>query len=121
VEATKFWLYVVSGLMASLAGVLYVARFNTAKADAAMGAELDVITAALLGGTPITGGEGSLVGTMLALLLLSTLRRGLDMAQVGVEQQAILIGAILIAAVAFGQRSLSLPMSKRKVAKTSSD
>jgi ribose/xylose/arabinose/galactoside ABC-type transport system permease subunit len=58
---------------------------------------------------------------MLALLLLSTLRRGLDMAQVGVEQQAILIGAILIAAVAFGQRSLSLPMSKRKVAKTSSD
>jgi hypothetical protein len=43
------------------------------------------------------------------------------MAQVGVEQQAILIGAILIAAVAFGQRSLSLPMSKRKVAKTSSD
>lgn len=121
VETTKFWLYVVSGLMASLAGVLYVARFNTAKADAAMGAELDVITAALLGGTPITGGEGSLVGTMLALLLLSTLRRGLDMAQVGVEQQAILIGAILIAAVAFSQRTLSLPMGRRKVAKTSSD
>jgi len=121
VEATKFWLYVVSGLMASLAGVLYVARFNTAKADAAMGAELDVITAALLGGTPITGGEGSLVGTMLALLLLSTLRRGLDMAQVGVEQQAILIGAILIAAVAFGQRTLSLPMGRRKIAKTLGD
>ncbi|MCX7969192.1 MAG: ABC transporter permease [Armatimonadetes bacterium] len=104
VEATKFWLYVASGLMAAVAGVLYVARFNTAKADAAMGAELDVITAALLGGTPITGGEGTLVGTMLALLLLSTLRRGLDMAQVGVEQQAILIGAILISAVAVSQR-----------------
>ncbi len=104
VERTKFWLYVASGLMASLAGVLYVARFNTAKADAAMGAELDVITAALLGGTPITGGEGTLIGTMFALLLLSTLRRGLDMAQVGVEQQAILIGAILIASVALGQK-----------------
>jgi len=104
VEATKFWLYVASGLMAAAAGVLYVARFNTAKADAAMGAELDVITAALLGGTPITGGEGTLVGTLLALLLLSTLRRGLDMAQVGVEQQAILIGAILIAAVAVSQK-----------------
>ncbi len=104
VERTKFWLYVSSGLMAALAGVLYVARFNTAKADAAIGAELDVITAALLGGTPITGGEGTLVGTMLALLLLSTLRRGLDMAQVGVEQQAILIGAILITSVALGQK-----------------
>lgn len=100
VEATKFWLYVASGLLSALAGVLYVARFNTAKADAAMGAELDVITAALLGGTPITGGEGSLTGTLLALLLLSTLRRGLDMAQVGTEQQAILVGAILILAVA---------------------
>lgn len=104
VERTKFWLYVASGFMAALAGVLYVARFNTAKADAAIGAELDVITAALLGGTPITGGEGTLIGTMLALLLLSTLRRGLDMAQVGVEQQAILIGAILIASVALGQK-----------------
>jgi len=86
-----------------------------------VGAELDVITAALLGGTPITGGEGSLVGTILALLLLSTLRRGLDMAQVGVEQQAILIGAILIAAVAFGQRTLPLPMDRRKTTKASSD
>ncbi len=104
VEATKFWLYVTSGTMAALAGVLYVARFNTAKADAAMGAELDVITAALLGGTPITGGEGTLMGTLLALLLLSTLRRGLDMAQVGVEQQAILVGTLLIAAVALGRR-----------------
>ncbi len=103
VEATKFGLYVLSGLMAAVAGVLYVARFNTAKADAAMGAELDVITATLLGGTPITGGEGSLGGTLLALLLLSTLRRGLDMAQVGVEQQAILIGLILIFAVALGR------------------
>ncbi len=104
VEATKFWLYVASGLMAAIAGTLYVARFNTAKADAAMGSELDVITAALLGGTPITGGEGNLAGTVLALLLLSTLRRGLDMAQVGVEQQTILIGAILIASVAVSQR-----------------
>lgn len=123
VEATKFWLYVASGLMASLAGVLYVARFNTSKADAAMGAELDVITAVLLGGTPITGGEGSLVGTILALLLLSTLRRGLDMAQIGVEQQAVLISAILIIAVAIGQRPLSLPLIRRKTvgAKTSED
>ena len=114
VERTKFWLYVASGLMAAIAGVLYVARFNTAKADAAMGAELDVITAALLGGTPITGGEGTLVGTMLALLLLSTLRRGLDMAQVGVEQQAILIGAILIAAVAVSQRQELTIIAKRR-------
>lgn len=115
VETTKFLLYVASGLMAAIAGVLYVARFNTAKADAAIGAELDAITAALLGGTPITGGEGNLIGTMLALLLLSTLRRGLDMAQVGVEQQAILIGTILIAAVAISQRqSLNFALKFRR-------
>ncbi|MCS7192091.1 MAG: ABC transporter permease [Armatimonadetes bacterium] len=112
VEATKFGLYVVSGLMAAIAGVLYVARFNTAKADAALGAELDVITATLLGGTAITGGEGNLIGTMFALLLLSTLRRGFDMTQVGVEQQAILIGAILIAAVAISQKRSFFRLSK---------
>ncbi|GBC97618.1 Autoinducer 2 import system permease protein LsrD [bacterium HR17] len=104
VEATKLGLYVASGLFAALAGVLYVARFNTAKADAYLGAELDVITAVLLGGTPLTGGEGSLTGTLLALLLLCTLRRGLDMAQIGTEQQAILTGALLILAVALGQK-----------------
>jgi ribose/xylose/arabinose/galactoside ABC-type transport system permease subunit len=105
VSYTKFMLFVVSGLMSSLAGILYVARFNTAKADAALGSELDVITASLLGGTPITGGEGSLMGTVLGLLLLSTLRRGLDLAQVGVEQQAIVVGIILICAVALGKRT----------------
>lgn len=108
VSSSKFSLYVVSGLMSSLAGILYVARFNTAKADAALGAELDVITAALLGGTPITGGEGSLIGTILGLLLLCTLRRGLDLAQVGVEQQAVVVGAILIGAVALGKKELRL-------------
>lgn len=104
VRATKMGMYILSGLMAGVAGILYVARFNTAKADAAIGAELEVITAVLLGGTPIRGGEGSLTGTLLALLLLSTLRRGLDLARVGVEQQAIVIGALLIVAVALGRR-----------------
>ncbi|MCS7224628.1 MAG: ABC transporter permease [Armatimonadetes bacterium] len=118
VNGIRFSLFVLSGLCSGLASVVYVARFNTAKADAAMAAEMDVITAALLGGTPLTGGTGTLLGTIVGLLLLSSLRRGLDLMVVGTEQQAVIIGAILIVAVAAGQVSVSfrrlLPLKRGK-------
>ncbi len=103
VSAIRFGLFVFSGFCSALASIVYVARFNTAKADAGLGWELDVIAATLLGGTPLTGGSGSLAGTLMGLILLSSLRRGLDLMAIGTEQQAVIVGAILIGAVAASQ------------------
>ena len=70
VDRIKLRLYTFSGLMAGLAAIIYVSRFDTAKADAGTGFELDVITAVVVGGTSIYGGRGNIVGTVLGLLLI---------------------------------------------------
>ena len=70
----KLALYTASGLAAGLAALLFVARRNTAKADIGQGMELDVITAVVLGGTSIFGGRGSLLGTVLGVLLIHEAR-----------------------------------------------
>ena len=62
------------GLLAGVASLIYVARFDTAKADVGKGFELDVITAVVLGGTSIYGGRGNIVGTTLGLLLIHETR-----------------------------------------------
>jgi len=99
VGTAKLLLYAFSGLMSGLAAVIYVSRVSTAKADAGLGYELDVISAVVLGGTSVAGGEGSVVGTVLGLLIISSLRNGLTLAGNPAEIQAVVIGGLLIAAV----------------------
>jgi len=95
----KLLIYSLSGLLAALAGLIYVSRVSTAKPDAGLGTELDVITAVVLGGTSIAGGEGSILGSVLGLLIISVLRRGLTLARFPTEGQAVIIGGLLILAV----------------------
>lgn len=99
VARLKAGVYAFSGLLAGLAALVYVSRVSTAKPDAGLGLELDVITAVVLGGTSIAGGEGSILGSVLGLSLLSVLRRGLTLANFPMEGQAVLLGALLIGAV----------------------
>jgi ribose/xylose/arabinose/galactoside ABC-type transport system permease subunit len=99
VARLKAGVYALSGLLASLAALVYVSRVSTAKPDAGLGLELDVITAVVLGGTHIAGGEGSILGSVLGLSLLSVLRRGLTLANFPMEGQAVLLGMLLIGAV----------------------
>jgi rhamnose transport system permease protein len=99
VAGLKFFAYTLSGLLAGLAALVYVSRVSTAKPDAGLGLELDVITAVVLGGTSIAGGEGSIVGSVLGLSILSVLRFGLTLARFPTEGQTVLLGALLIAAV----------------------
>lgn len=99
-------LYVGTGLLVAIAGLIYTARVSTAKADAGMGLELEVITAVVLGGTAITGGRGTVLGTFIGVLILGLLRSGLSLAGVATVYQTILSGAILIVVSIINQRVL---------------
>jgi rhamnose transport system permease protein len=92
--------YVLSGLCAGLAALVYVARLGQAKADAGTGFELLAITAVVLGGTSIFGGRASVVGTVLGLLALGVLQNGLRLSDQPAELAGILTGMLLLLALA---------------------
>jgi rhamnose transport system permease protein len=95
-------IFVISGLMAGVAGIAYVGYFGSARADAAQGSLLDVVTAVVLGGVSIFGGAGSMLGVFLALILVAELRNGMQLANLGGDTQNIVIGVLLLAAIVAG-------------------
>lgn len=92
----RFWLFVVSGLMSAIAGIIFTARLSNARADNALGFELDVITITLLGGINVFGGRGNLFGVFWALALVGVIRNTLGLSQVGGDGQGVAIGLLLI-------------------------
>jgi rhamnose transport system permease protein len=99
VAKTKFWLFVATGAMSALAGIFWTLRYASARADNGSGQELAVVAAVLLGGVSIFGGRGGLVGVIGAVLLLSTLRNALQLADVPANALTIVTGTLLIASV----------------------
>jgi len=95
-------IFVISGLMAGIAGIAYVGFFGSARADAAQGSLLDVVTAVVLGGVNIFGGAGSMLGVFLALILVAVLRNGMQLANLGGDTQNIVIGVLLLASIVAG-------------------
>src|SRR6266516_1831011 len=92
--------YVLSGVVSSLAAIIYVAHLGQAKADAGTGYELDAITAVVLGGTSVFGGRGTLWGTLLGLFALAVLQTGLHLAALPSELTGVLTGVLLLATIA---------------------
>jgi rhamnose transport system permease protein len=99
VARTKFWLYVVSGAVCGLVGVLWTLRYSSARADNGSGLELAVVAAVLLGGVSIFGGKGSLPGVLAGVVLLAALQNALRLKDVSGQALNIVTGALLVLSV----------------------
>ena len=103
VGITRFVLYVVSGVLSALAGLTASAWLMAARPDIGRDIELQAITVAVLGGADIFGGEGSLAGTMLAVLIVTMVATGLQLANINTVWQLGVTGVILLASVSLNQ------------------
>lgn len=95
----KMIIFIASGVISAFAGLLYAARVGAVRGDVALGFELDIITIVLLGGVSIFGGTGTLTGTLLAILIVLSLRNGMALLNVTGHIQTGVIGLLLIASV----------------------
>jgi len=95
----KIAIYTLAGIFSGLGGVLIAARLNSAQPALGQGYELDAIAAAVIGGTSLSGGEGSILGTVIGAFIISTLTNGLRIMSVPQEWQTVVTGAIVILAV----------------------
>ena len=126
VARLKTTLFVLSGVLSALAGVILTARLASARADNGQGFVLDVVTAVLLGGVNIFGGEGTIAGVVLAIFVIGVLRNALTLADIAPDTQSTAVGALLILSVAgptvvrriraarAGRRTPPQPVSERK-------
>ena len=99
VKRIKFWLFVFSGTLSGFAGILWTLRFASARYDSGVGLELFVVTIVLLGGVSIFGGRGTIVGVLLAVVVLGCLQTALTLNLVSSQNQNIVIGGLLIVSV----------------------
>ncbi len=99
VDRWKMGVYTLAGAFSGLGGVVIAARLNSAQPSLGQGYELDAIAAAVIGGTSLSGGEGSILGTVIGAFIISTLTNGLRIMSVPQEWQTVITGAIVIVAV----------------------
>lgn len=99
VKRSLLLIYTASGFLAAIAGVIFVSRVSTTRSDMGTGLELDVITAVVLGGTSIFGGRGTVIGTLLGLILMQALKNGLSLSGVKGDGTIVVIGLVLVGSV----------------------
>ena len=93
------FVYAVAGLLAALAGMILVARLNSAQPTAGLGYEFDAIAAVVVGGTSFAGGEGGLGGTLLGALVIAVLNNGLNLLNVSSFYQPVVTGVVIALAL----------------------
>ena len=112
--AVTFWAFVITGALTGCAAVLNATRFNQIPSNSGIGLELKVIAAVVVGGTSITGGKGSVVGTVLGVILLGLVGPALTFLGVSAYWERAIQGAIILVAV--GMEGLQRPTAVRRLA-----
>ncbi len=100
VDRVKLWVYALGGALAAVAGLIVTARLDAADPKAGLGYELDCIAAVVIGGTSLSGGRGSILGTVLGCLIIGVLNNGLFLLDVSPFWQQVVKGFVILAAVA---------------------
>ena len=104
VKMTKTWIYVISGIMSSAAGMVLISRLSSAQPDAGTGFEMDAIAAVVLGGTSLAGGRGRIFGTFIGALIIGTLNNGMNLIGISSFYPQIVKGIVIIIAVLLDRR-----------------
>jgi inositol transport system permease protein len=100
----KIGVYTIAGLLSGLAGLVLSSRIGSGQAGLAVGYELDAIAAAVIGGTSLSGGIGTIWGTIIGALIIGVLNNGLDLLNVSAYWQTIVKGSIIVIAVIIDER-----------------
>lgn len=100
----KIFVYSISGVLASLAGIILISRLNSAQPTAGESYEMDAIASVVLGGTSMSGGKGRIFGTLIGALIIGTLNNGLNLLGVSTFYQQIVKGIVIIIAVLIDRR-----------------
>jgi ribose transport system permease protein len=95
----KIAIYTITGVFTGIAGVLIASRLNSAQPALGMGYELEAIAAVVIGGTSLSGGKGTIVGTVIGALIMSVLTNGLSMMSVPQEWRTVVVGFVILLAV----------------------
>lgn len=99
IRMRTLWIFISSGILGAIGGIIYTARVGSAAASAGQAMELDVIAAAIIGGTSTLGGEGTIFGAIVGALVMSTLNNGMLLMDVGTTERLIVKGLVLLFAV----------------------
>ena len=105
VNRVKLWVYALAGALAAAGGLIVTARLDAADPKAGLGYELDSIAAVIIGGTSLSGGQGSIFGTVLGCLIIGVLNNGLFLLDVSPFWQQVVKGFVILAAVAIDRMS----------------
>ena len=105
VKLNKTTAYVISGVCSAICGLILAARTGAAAALAGDGYELNAIAAVVIGGPSISGGKGTIVGTLIGALIIGSISNGLDLMNVSSYVQTVVKGVIIIAAVCLDART----------------
>jgi ribose transport system permease protein len=115
VDRVRVLSFALSGTLAALAGVLLTGRVNSAQPQAAVGLELEAITAAVLGGVSLFGGVGNLPSSVVGALLVGVLGNGMNLMRVQSYPQQIIQGIVLVAAVALDMLTKRLEVNRMRI------